>query len=92
MVDAMDPFVRELARAVADGRSLRTAWSQAAGVATDAARATAALLPKLGRARPHAQRSVGTPDPGAVSMALVLQAVAEVLAHRSCSAAQRGGA
>ena len=92
MVDAMDPFVRELARAAADGRSLRMAWSAAALAATDAAHATAALLPKLGRARPHAQRSVGTPDPGAVSMALVLQAVAEVLAHRSCSAAPRGGA
>ena len=96
MVDAMDPFARELAQAVADGMPLRTAWSQAAHAATAAAQATAALLPKLGRARPHAQRSVGTPNPGAVSMVLVLEAVAEILAQRTCawldpiSAPQRG--
>ena len=40
---------------------------------------------KLGRARPHAQRSVGTPDPGAISMAMILRAVGEVLTRRAYS-------
>ncbi|MDR3107655.1 MAG: DAK2 domain-containing protein, partial [Bifidobacteriaceae bacterium] len=50
-------------------------WNTAASVAETAAEATAQLVPKVGRARPLAERSVGTPDPGAVSMALALRAV-----------------
>jgi dihydroxyacetone kinase len=46
-------------------------------VATDAARATADLRPKIGRARPLADRSVGTPDAGATSLAMCAHAVAE---------------
>ena len=85
MVDALDPFARALAAATGDGQPLRLAWSTAAHAASQAAHATATLTPKIGRARPHAQRSVGTPDPGAISMAMILQAVAEVLAKRTCS-------
>ncbi|PLU70615.1 hypothetical protein BMJ21_12225, partial [Sinorhizobium medicae] len=33
--------------------------------------ATSALTPKLGRARPLAEKSIGHPDAGAVSLALV---------------------
>lgn len=85
MVDALDPFARALAAATGDGQPLRLAWSTAADVASQSAHATAALTPKLGRARPHAQRSVGTPDPGAISMAMILRAVGEVLTKRACS-------
>ena len=49
----------------------------AAGKADEAAQATAELAAKVGRARPLAERSIGTPDPGAVSMAWCLEAVAE---------------
>ena len=41
---------------------------------------TAALVPQLGRARPLAERSVGTPDAGATSMAMIIGAVGETLA------------
>ena len=85
MVDALDPFARALAAATGDGQPLRLAWSTAADAASQSAHATAALTPKLGRARPHAQRSVGTPDPGAISMAMILRAVGEVLTKRACS-------
>ncbi|HEY1176916.1 MAG TPA: DAK2 domain-containing protein, partial [Phytomonospora sp.] len=51
----------------------------AADVAVAAAEATRELVPKVGRARPLADRSVGTPDPGAVSLALCARAVAGVL-------------
>ena len=48
-----------------------------------AAQATAELRPKVGRARPLAERSVGTPDAGAVSMGMCVTAVAEVLVARA---------
>ncbi len=84
MVDALDPFARALAAATAEGQPLRAAWSTAAHTASQSAHATAALTPKIGRARPHAQRSVGTPDPGAISMGMVLREVGAVLTKRGC--------
>ena len=53
----------------------------AAEVAEEAARGTAELAAKLGRARAHGDKSIGTPDPGAVSFALVTTTVAEELAR-----------
>lgn len=80
MVDAYVPFVDALRAEVDAGASLSTAW-QAAVVACDAAaRATADLIPKMGRARPLAQRSLGTPDAGATSFALCAQAVGATIA------------
>jgi dihydroxyacetone kinase len=37
-------------------------------------------VPKIGRARPLAERSIGTPDPGAISLGLIATAIGEVLA------------
>jgi D-erythrulose 4-kinase len=80
MLDALLPFVTELERLVADGRPWQEAWSSAADVATDAARATADMRPKVGRARPLADRSVGTPDAGATSLAMCTHTVADCFA------------
>ncbi|WOF24279.1 dihydroxyacetone kinase family protein [Microbacterium betulae] len=80
LVDALVPFAEELGRAVAAGASLADAWRTASGAATEAAAATADLLPRMGRARPHAEKSLGTPDPGAHSLALITAGVADVLA------------
>ena len=77
MLDALLPFVEELERRVADGEPWQQAWSAAADVATEAARATADLRPKVGRARPLAERSVGTPDAGATSLAMCARTVAD---------------
>jgi dihydroxyacetone kinase len=81
MLDAIVPFAEELTRAVAagDSGSLLEAWTGAAQVATQSAEATADLLPRAGRARTHLGRSRGTPDPGAVSFALAVTAVARAL-------------
>lgn len=79
MIDALLPFRDTLAERVAAGADLPTAWSAAADIATAAAASTAALLPRLGRARPHAEHSLGTPDAGATSLALVARAVAPLL-------------
>ena len=80
MVDVLVPFSATLSERVADGDDLATAWSAAADVAAAAAHATRDLLPKMGRARPHAEKSLGTPDAGAHSLALIVRSIADVLA------------
>jgi len=80
MVDVLVPFSDVLSAAVERGDDLPTAWSEAAGAATSAAAATADLLPRMGRARPHAEKSLGTPDAGATSLGLIVTAVGGVLA------------
>lgn len=81
MVDALTPFVDAL-RANTRDADLATAWGRAAVVAEDAAAATAQLSPKLGRARPLAERSVGHPDAGATSLALIVTAIGHKLNER----------
>lgn len=66
LVDAAAPFADRLPY---DG------WTGAAATATRAADATAAIPARLGRARTHGDRSLGTPDPGAVSFALIVTAL-----------------
>ncbi len=83
MLDALLPFVEDLERRVADGEPWQQAWAVAADVATDAARATASLRPKVGRARPLAERSIGTPDAGATSLAMCAVTVANCFALTS---------
>ncbi|MFG2323221.1 dihydroxyacetone kinase family protein [Streptomyces sp. NPDC048568] len=75
MVDVLVPFADALAAATAEGLPLAEAWDRAATTATDTAAATARLLPRMGRARPHAEKSLGTPDAGAHSLALITRAV-----------------
>jgi D-erythrulose 4-kinase len=79
MLDALFPFVDTLVGQVNAGASISEAWRSAADACRSAAEATASLTPKIGRARPLAERSVGTPDPGAVSLGLIVTAVGEVL-------------
>ena len=76
MVDAIVPFADDLSASVDAGRPLRVAWPQAAAVAEQAAQRTADMAAKLGRARSHGDKSIGTPDPGAVSFALICTTVA----------------
>ncbi|MGP4021305.1 dihydroxyacetone kinase family protein [Saccharopolyspora sp. 5N708] len=80
LVDALVPFVAELRDAIGAGASGTQAWQQAARAATKAAEDTAELRPRTGRARPLAERSLGSPDPGATSLALVLNRIGTVLA------------
>ncbi|MDR6559216.1 dihydroxyacetone kinase [Arthrobacter pascens] len=78
LVDALLPFVEELAAGVGHGGAFPDAWRAAAAVAAEKAEATASLSPKLGRARPLAERSVGTPDAGATSFALLAGGLADL--------------
>jgi dihydroxyacetone kinase len=79
LVDVLSPFSDALTEAVTGGASLRDAWGAAAAIAEQSAEATANLLPLMGRARPHAEKSLGTPDAGAVSMALIIRAIHNTL-------------
>ncbi|MBT1621311.1 dihydroxyacetone kinase family protein [Curtobacterium flaccumfaciens pv. oortii] len=76
MVDALVPFDEVLRTRVDAGASLADAWADAVSAAREAADATASLVPKMGRARTHAEQAVGTPDPGAVSFALIVETLA----------------
>jgi D-erythrulose 4-kinase len=81
MLDALFPFVDTLVGQVDAGASASDAWRSAAEACRTAAEATASLVPKIGRARPLAERSVGTPDPGAVSLGLIVTAIGDVLGN-----------
>jgi len=83
LVDVLVPFRDSLAAGVDAGQSLTDAWGSAASVAQQAAEDTAQLLPLMGRARPHAEKSLGTPDAGAVSMALIVRAIHNTLSENT---------
>jgi dihydroxyacetone kinase len=83
MVDAIVPFVESLRGACEGGAAIGAALTSAAEAARLAAEQTADLRPRRGRARPLAERSVGHPDPGATSFALIVAAVARDLNQRN---------
>jgi dihydroxyacetone kinase len=76
MVDALVPFDEVLRTRLDAGAALAEAWADAVRAAREAADATESLVPKMGRARTHADQAVGTADPGALSFALVVETVA----------------
>jgi dihydroxyacetone kinase len=77
MLDAMGPFHESLTAGVTAGEELAAALAAAASAAREGADATSAMTPRLGRARPLAERSVGHPDPGATSFWIIADAVAQ---------------
>ncbi len=88
MVDVLVPFSDSLNASVAEGSSLTEAWLAAAKIADKAAQDTAQLVPKMGRARPLAEKSVGTPDAGAISLAMIVNTVGDLL--KEYRASQQG--
>lgn len=79
LVDAFVPFADMLRAELAAGRSAREAWTAGAAAAAQGAEQTAQLIPRLGRARPLAERSLGHRDAGAVSFALCSRVAIEFL-------------
>jgi dihydroxyacetone kinase len=76
MVDALVPFDEVLRTRLDAGAALAEAWGDAVRAARRAADETESLVPKMGRARTHADQAVGTADPGALSFALIVETVA----------------
>lgn len=75
MVDALVPFAETLRAEFDRGEALSDAWVDAARASTAAAAATAALVARRGRSRVLGDKSLGTPDPGATSFALLMTVV-----------------
>src|SRR4029453_9036246 len=76
MVDALLPFRDAFKEAYDGGAPGGGALPGGAEAAREAAEATAELRPLKGRARPLAEKSLGHPDPGAVSFGLIAERVA----------------
>jgi dihydroxyacetone kinase len=81
MVDALAPFNSTLVNSLSAGSTLTAAWEAAARAAREGAGATAEFGASMGRARVLSARSVGTPDPGATSLALALDAAGREIAR-----------
>ena len=79
MLDAQLAFASAFETGLQKGGSATDIWEEAARAAEDAATNTAQLEPKLGRARVLSQRSIGWPDPGAVSFGIIATTAAEAV-------------
>lgn len=79
MVDAFVPFADALAERVGAGDTLTNAWGAASAAALEGAETTKGLMPTMGRARAHGRKALGVRDPGAVSFALIVERVHQVL-------------
>lgn len=91
MVDALLPFRDTFLTAFDGGTPVLGALASAAAAAQSAADATASLRPLKGRARPLAEKSLGHPDPGAVSFGLIAARISDYLDSDSPLAASAAG-
>jgi phosphoenolpyruvate---glycerone phosphotransferase subunit DhaL len=76
LLDALVPLADDVERQVATGLSPRSIAECAAQTATRAADATKALEARRGRASYTGERSIGSPDPGAVAIAVLAEKIA----------------
>ena len=71
MVDAFVPAVQALQE--------QGDWRAATDAARKGAESTKDLVAKVGRARPLGEKSLGTPDAGATSLAMIFEVITEYL-------------
>ncbi len=81
VLDALLPFVAALAAAEdrSTSESLAEAVRGAAAAARSGAEATVSMEARVGRSSRFGERSIGTPDPGATSFAIIAEALARVV-------------
>jgi len=82
LVDVLAPFSESFALYIDQGWSLSSAWQESSRDAGIRAKNTADLVPRIGRAKNHAERGVGVPDAGAVSLALIVARVGKILEEK----------
>lgn len=75
LLDALVPAVDEIERALGEEATAQAVVARAAGAAREAADATATLQARRGRASYSGERSVGSPDAGAVAIAVILESL-----------------
>lgn len=86
IVDALAPAVRA-ARASDGGLAARA--EAAAGGALEGVEATKAMVATTGKARSLGERSLGHPDPGAISASIILVAMRDFIAAQAATADER---
>jgi phosphoenolpyruvate---glycerone phosphotransferase subunit DhaL len=77
MIDALDPAVHALRTAAQAGATLADALRGAQSAAEEGAERTRGYVARFGKARALHERALGHPDPGALSVALILRAMAD---------------
>ncbi len=76
LLDALVPLTDTLEKALAAGAGSDHALAAAASAAREAADATTGMLAKRGRAAYTGERSIGSPDAGAVAVAIICERIA----------------
>lgn len=77
MVDAIEPALEALKKAIADGSSTREAMDKSVAAAEEGVNYTKTIIAKKGRASYLGERSIGHIDPGAMSSLVILKTIAE---------------
>lgn len=75
MIDALYPAAEAFKKGLGSGNSIAEAWARAVKAAEAGSEATKSMSPRLGRASYLGERAVGSPDGGAVAVAVWLQAL-----------------
>lgn len=76
LLDALAPMTETIAAGLAKGDGADAIVAAAASTARDAADATTTMQARRGRAAYTGERSIGSPDPGAVAVAVILERLA----------------
>lgn len=84
MVDALTPAVSRAKEM--EGAPIHESLPAVAGAARAGMEATKPLVASVGKAKTLGERAVGHPDPGAVSVSLILQFMAEFVANKGDAA------
>lgn len=77
MVDAIEPALEAVNKAIAEGASTREAMDMAVKAAEEGVAYTKTIIAKKGRASYLGERSIGHEDPGAMSSLVILKTIAE---------------
>lgn len=77
MVDAIEPALEALKKAIAEGSSTKEAMDKAVAAAEEGVNYTKTIIAKKGRASYLGERSIGHIDPGAMSSFVILKTIAE---------------
>lgn len=77
MLDALIPAVQSMQQAADGGADVLGALRKAAEAATQGAEETKKLVARFGRAKSIGEKSLGSPDPGAVSVSLIFKGFVE---------------
>lgn len=82
LLDALVPMTDAIDAALGAGASSQEVIDGAARTAREAADATTGMLAKRGRAAYTGERSIGSPDAGAVAVAVIVEQLASAWPHR----------